>query len=208
MTRTEKSRALGGWMQAVLSSDEDLFAEVLRRGVEALMEAERDAYVSAAPFERGAHRQTQRNGYKARTLVTRVGPFNAVSGGQFLNYLPSQQQLAIMPRQPGADFQGPAKWLEAAREGHVETALDPTRGVLLSIYAQRPNFMERIEKGEAVGYVILRVGFIGGSDDHSGRPGWSASRWKWSRSRMSERRDSASNPSPAWTRAACNWSIR
>jgi putative transposase len=73
VTRMEKSRALGGWMQAVLSSDEDLFAEVLRRGIAALMEAERDAYVSAAPFERGAHRQTQRNGYKARTLVTRVG---------------------------------------------------------------------------------------------------------------------------------------
>jgi putative transposase len=73
VTRTEKSRAMTSWMQAILSSDEDLFAEVLRRGIEALMEAERDAYVSAAPFERGEHRQTQRNGYKPRTLTTRVG---------------------------------------------------------------------------------------------------------------------------------------
>lgn len=73
MTRVEKSRALASWMQAVLTSDEDLLAEVLRRGLEALMEAERDAYVNAAPFERGAERQAQRNGYKPRTLVTRVG---------------------------------------------------------------------------------------------------------------------------------------
>jgi putative transposase len=73
VTRVEKSRALSSWMQAVLTSDEDLLAEVLRRGLEALMEAERDAYVNAARFERGETRQTQRNGYKPRTLTTRVG---------------------------------------------------------------------------------------------------------------------------------------
>lgn len=73
MTRVEKSRAMATWMQAVLSSDEDLLAEVLRRGLEALMEAERDAYVNAEPFERGEERQAQRNGYKPRTLTTRVG---------------------------------------------------------------------------------------------------------------------------------------
>ena len=39
--------------------------------------------------------------------------------------------------------------------------VDPTRGVLLSIYAQRPNTWERIEKGHAVGYIILLVGLIG-----------------------------------------------
>jgi biopolymer transport protein ExbB len=39
--------------------------------------------------------------------------------------------------------------------------IDPTRGVLLSIYAQRPNLMERIQRGEAVGYVIILVGVAG-----------------------------------------------
>jgi biopolymer transport protein ExbB len=33
--------------------------------------------------------------------------------------------------------------------------------VLLSIYAQRPNVLERIEKGEAVGYIIILVGIAG-----------------------------------------------
>lgn len=73
MTRTEKSRAMAPWMQAILSSDENLLGEVLRRGLQVLMEAERDVYVSAAPFERGEHRQALRNGYKPRTLTTRVG---------------------------------------------------------------------------------------------------------------------------------------
>jgi len=33
--------------------------------------------------------------------------------------------------------------------------------VLLSIYAQRPNTIERIEKGELVGYIIIVVGLVG-----------------------------------------------
>jgi putative transposase len=60
-------------MQAVLESDEDLLAEVLRLGVQSLMEAERDAHVSADPFERSGERKTQRNGYQDRQLRTRVG---------------------------------------------------------------------------------------------------------------------------------------
>jgi biopolymer transport protein ExbB len=43
----------------------------------------------------------------------------------------------------------------------VEAFVDPTRGVLLSIYAQRPNVIERIEKGELVGYLIITVGLVG-----------------------------------------------
>jgi len=93
--------------------------------------------------------------------VVRVGPFNASSGGEYLSYLPSQQQMAIMARQPGGKFQGPASALEDSKDGYVESFVDPTRGVLLSIYAQRPNVIERIEKGELVGYIIITVGCVG-----------------------------------------------
>lgn len=92
--------------------------------------------------------------------VVRVGPFNATSGGNYLSYMPTQKQFAIMARQPVGDLT-PASWLEDTREGYVESMIDPTRGVLLSIYAQRPGWWERIEKGEAVGYVILLVGVVG-----------------------------------------------
>ena len=73
MTRQDKSQATTEWMQAVLSSEQDLLAQILELGLQALMEAERDVYVGAAPFERTGMRQTQRNGYKPRTLTTRVG---------------------------------------------------------------------------------------------------------------------------------------
>jgi biopolymer transport protein ExbB len=100
-------------------------------------------------------------GESVEKTVTRVGSFTAVSEGQYLSYLPGQRQLAIMARQPGSKFEGPANRLEGGKEGYVETVVDPTRGVLLSIYAQRPNTMERIEKGELVGYIIIVVGVVG-----------------------------------------------
>ena len=43
----------------------------------------------------------------------------------------------------------------------MKAAVDPSRGVLLTMIVQRPDWMERIEKGEAVGYVIIFVGVVG-----------------------------------------------
>ncbi len=95
--------------------------------------------------------------------VVRVGPFNATTASDYLAYLPAQRQLAVMPRQPTSEFRAAAEDLEDTKSGYVEAALDPTRGVLLSIYAQRPNVMERIEHGESVGYIIILVGVVGGA---------------------------------------------
>lgn len=95
------------------------------------------------------------------TVVTRIGPFSATTDGHYMSYLPSQGQLAIMARQPGGKYQTPAERLETVSSGYAEGVIDPTRGTLLSIYSQRPNIKERIDKGEAVGYVILLVGFVG-----------------------------------------------
>lgn len=100
-------------------------------------------------------------GKTVESIVTRVGPFTATSDGQYLQFLPSQKQLAIMPRQPGAEFRNPARNLEIRKDGYVQSMLDPTRGVMLSIYAQRPNITERIQHGEFVNYIILTVGGIG-----------------------------------------------
>lgn len=93
--------------------------------------------------------------------VVRVGSFVSTSEGKFLNYLPGQGELAIMARQPGAEFEDAASKLQDTKTGYVRTMLDPTRGVLLSIYSQRPNLKERIDHGEAVGYIIIVVGVIG-----------------------------------------------
>jgi len=92
--------------------------------------------------------------------VVRTGPFIAVSGGRYLSYLPGQKSLAVLARQP-SELTGLAADLEEAQNGHVRAVVDPSRGVLLALYTERPGFLERIEQGQFVGYVILLVGFIG-----------------------------------------------
>ena len=42
-------------------------------------------------------------GTPADASVVRVGAFNATASGRYLSYLPSQKQLAVMPRQPGSE---------------------------------------------------------------------------------------------------------
>jgi biopolymer transport protein ExbB len=105
------------------------------------------------------------SGQPVEAEVVRIGGFIAMSDRGYLNYLPSLAKLGVLPRQPPAELVSYARALQAARNGsangYVEAAVDPSRGVLLSMIVQRPTLEERIEKGEAVGYVILAVGAIG-----------------------------------------------
>jgi putative transposase len=73
VTRQDQSQAMVEWMQAAVGGEDDLLARIVGAGIQALMEAERDVHVGAGRFERTGVRRTQRNGYKPRTLITRVG---------------------------------------------------------------------------------------------------------------------------------------
>jgi len=101
-------------------------------------------------------------GSPLEAVVTRVGPFTATTDGQFLQYITSQKELAIVARQPsGSSFKGIAQKFENATEPVNAAIVDPTRGVMLSIYAQKPNLIERVQRGESVGYIIILVGLVG-----------------------------------------------
>jgi biopolymer transport protein ExbB len=66
-----------------------------------------------------------------------------------------------MPRQLGLLRERTAKNLEEASDGYVKSVVDPSRGPLLGMVSDRPNFIERIQHGEVVGYLIVLVGAIG-----------------------------------------------
>ncbi len=101
------------------------------------------------------------DGEKQKAEAVRVGGFVAMSGGRYLSYKPGPNTLNVLPRQPEAELRTLARELQEARQGYVRSVIDPSRGVLMELYTQRPGLWERIEKGEAVGYVILAVGAIG-----------------------------------------------
>lgn len=103
----------------------------------------------------------QPNGDLIDTQVVRVGPFTAIAEGQYLQYLPALSRLSIMPRQLPAELMAPASELQNATAGYHTAVVDPTRGVLLALYVERPSWAERLEHGELVGQIIMVVGVLG-----------------------------------------------
>ncbi len=58
---------------AALTDDPDFLRQIVERTLQEILEAELTAHLGAARYERGAGRTGQRNGYRPRTLHTRVG---------------------------------------------------------------------------------------------------------------------------------------
>src|SRR5919206_633495 len=63
-------------VQGVLLDDPAFLREIVERVLQELLEAEMAEHIGAAPYERSAARTGHRNGYKPRTLRTRVGTLN------------------------------------------------------------------------------------------------------------------------------------
>ncbi len=63
-------------VQGILLDDPDFLHEVVERVLQELLEAEMTQHIGAAPHERTNARKGHRNGYKPRTLRTRVGTLN------------------------------------------------------------------------------------------------------------------------------------
>ncbi len=101
------------------------------------------------------------DGEQVRREVVRVGVFNAVSGGKFLQYLPGTGKLTELPRQPPARFRGRAQDLEDATEGMVAMAVDPSRGSILALLVQAPTYTERVQQGGLIGYITIALGLFG-----------------------------------------------
>ncbi len=93
--------------------------------------------------------------------VVRVGPFTATSEGRYLAYLPGIRRFSVLPRAPSGSLERTARALEATQSGYARAAVDPSRGVLLALYVERPSVWERVQRGHLVGYVILAVGLAG-----------------------------------------------
>ena len=97
--------------------------------------------------------------------VTRVGLFNAVCDGKYLEYVAATGQYAFLPRQPAGRFTKTANKVGDAEVGEqVKFGIDPTGptgGSLLANLIHTPSLAERAAQGREVGYAIIFVGLIG-----------------------------------------------
>ena len=105
------------------------------------------------------------DGESSTCNVTRVGLFNAVCDGKYLEYISSTGQYAFLPRQPAGRFTKTAQRVGSADVGEqVRFGVDPTGptgGSLLANLIQTPSLAERAAQGREVGYAIIFVGLIG-----------------------------------------------
>ena len=99
------------------------------------------------------------NGEQAEMDVVRVGTYNLVANGMYLEYSPTTGLVSELARQP-AGHQAGAADLQAATSGFTKMGLDPTGplgGGLLRALINTPTLIERWHFGGIVGYVITAV---------------------------------------------------
>ena len=99
------------------------------------------------------------NGEQAEMEVIRVGTYNLMADGMYLEYSPENGLVSELARQPSA-HQGSAEDLQEATSGFTKVGLDPTGplgGGLLRALINTPTLVERWHYGGIVGYVITAV---------------------------------------------------
>ncbi|HEY7884383.1 MAG TPA: MotA/TolQ/ExbB proton channel family protein [Cellvibrionaceae bacterium] len=103
-------------------------------------------------------------GDKVDQQVVRIGDWNLVSEGKYLNYIPEGNRMEELTRQPAGNYLSAASDLQNATSGLVGVGIDPTGptgGSLLNALIDSPTWGERWHQGGGVGYAITIVGFFG-----------------------------------------------
>jgi biopolymer transport protein ExbB len=101
------------------------------------------------------------DGQERQEDIVRVGLFNIVGDGKYLQYIPETGKILELPRQPKARFVDTAEDLGKATSGVVTFGIDPSRGQILGLLVEQPTFRERIDQGGTVGNVTIVLGVIG-----------------------------------------------
>jgi biopolymer transport protein ExbB len=101
------------------------------------------------------------DGDEIEAEVIRVGPFNVVSEGRYLQYLPETGKITELARQPSDRHVSTVSSFAAVQEGIGGFSLDPSRGTILSLLIGTPSLGERVQQGGLVGYVIIALGIAG-----------------------------------------------
>ena len=92
--------------------------------------------------------------------VTRYGLFSASHDGKFVTPVSSLNSFQLLTKQPESKITRSLKKHLKADE-YSKVSIDPTRGFLLSLYLDKPGWIQRIAQGKSIGFIIILIGIIG-----------------------------------------------
>ncbi len=101
------------------------------------------------------------NGEQSVQDVVRIGNFQLLSDGMYLEFLQQGEKMAELTRQPAGGLQAAAMTLQGSTDGFTRVGIDPTGpsgGSFLSALINSPSLVERWHQGQLVGYIISAVG--------------------------------------------------
>lgn len=103
---------------------------------------------------------TMPNGENTTGSVVRYGLFSATHDNKFLKPEPDLDSFKLLGSQPESNILKSLKKHQKS-DSYATVAIDPTRGFLLSLYMDKPSWLERIAQGKSIGFIIILIGIIG-----------------------------------------------
>ncbi|EDQ00113.1 MotA/TolQ/ExbB proton channel family protein [Shewanella benthica KT99] len=104
---------------------------------------------------------TDIDGSIRNTTITRVGTFNLLADGKYVVYNSDLGLIQQLSQQPSGYQVKTVSKFQGTTSGIAPLYIDPIKGVLLSIFTQKPTIEDRIEAGGTIGYIIIGLLIIG-----------------------------------------------
>lgn len=102
----------------------------------------------------------QLSGKSQTAKVIRIGTFNALSNGAYLQFSADTSRLTQLAKQPDSYYLNLAQDMMETKSGITSVGIDPTKGVILSMLVHTPNILERVQQGGIIGWTILLLGAL------------------------------------------------
>jgi len=100
------------------------------------------------------------SGNEQEQEVIRVGTFNLVADGKYLQRINETGRIVEFPRQPSSRYMTGAEEISSASGELIPFTVDPIRGQLISLKGAAPDMSERVQQGGEIGFIIIALGII------------------------------------------------
>ena len=98
-----------------------------------------------------------RDGESITGEIVRYGHFTTTYKNKFVTPVPELSGFELLQRQPERDVLKNLRKHQRSDDYRI-TSIDPTRGFLLSLYLDKPGWIDRIAQGKSIGFIIILIG--------------------------------------------------